>query len=264
MLTPTFRFFESICGELASDESRVVTREDFEANQADAPLLNELKEEHETANSFDAMISAVSTLEAHFESKHSTLPFKLDAASGRFTATDTVYIDFIDSMYDIRSNGKKAREFEVGVSNRIACRTTGHVHRVGHPRGARKTKRQFNLYLKPLGFNGQVLLDRKEKDGGLDILWFPPIGSRSHRPVVSIQCKNSLLNRTDIERPPVGTTSASLSRHKGLQSQVHMYCVMFNDYIDSKFLPRKPMDFVPLGLSDLSALSRQNCQISIL
>jgi hypothetical protein len=247
MLTPTFRFFEAICGELADDGSRVVTREDFEARQADAPLLNELKEEHGKANSFDAMLSAVDVLSAHFATKQSALPFSLDTISGRFSALDNAYIDFIEEMYNIRSNGKKARDFEIKISARINGRTTGAIHRVGHPRTASRSRSEFNAHLALLGFNGKVLIDPKEKDGGLDILWFLPLGSHHHRPVVSIQCKNSPLKKSDIERPPTGTTSASLSCHKGLQSKVHMYCVMFNDYIDSKFLPPKPLDFVPLG-----------------
>jgi hypothetical protein len=31
-----------------------------------------------------------------------------------------------------------------------------------------------------------------------------------------------------------------------------LYCVLFNDYVDSKFLPAKRLGYVPLGISDLA------------
>lgn len=255
MLTPTFRFFEAVCADLSATPSRVITREDFEAKQAEAPLLDELKVEYKKASAFEAMVAAVEALRVHFESKGSLLPFTFDPLSGRFTATNLEFVGFIDAMNNIRSIGTKARDFELGVAEKLARRTTGAIHRVGHPRTIRRTTREFNQYMKQLGFRPQVLLGRKEKDGGLDILWLPPLGAIPHRPIVSVQCKNALLKPSDIERPPTGTTSASLSCHLGFQPQVHLYCVMFNDYIDSKCLPPKQLNFVPLGLSDLGELT---------
>ncbi|MBZ5646660.1 MAG: hypothetical protein LAN37_05485 [Acidobacteriia bacterium] len=254
MLTPTFRFFEAICSELSATESRVITGRDFEAKLGDAPLLAELREEHHSPSSFEAMRSAVDFLAKHFEERGSTLPFVYDHESGRFTAGDIDFINFIESMASIRSRGVHAQQFEIGVAEKLLRRTTGAIHRVGHPRTRNKKRAEFNAYLKGLGFRPEVLLGRKEKDGGLDILWMLPIGAIPHKPIVSVQCKNAVLKEIDIERPPTGTTSASLACHSRFQPQVHVYCVFFNDYIDSQHLPVKQMNFVPLGLSDLGDL----------
>ena len=35
--------------------------------------------------------------------------------------------------------------------------------------------------------------------------------------------------------------------------EVHLYCVLFNDYITPNVLPEKRVGFVPLGISDLAA-----------
>lgn len=166
MLTPTFRFFEAICSELSATESRVITGRDFEAKLGDAPLLAELREEHHSPSSFEAMRSAVDFLAKHFEERGSTLPFVYDHESGRFTAGNIDFINFIESMASIRSRGVHAQQFEIGVAEKLLRRTTGAIHRVGHPRTRNKKRAEFNAYLKGLGFRPEVLLGRKEKDGG--------------------------------------------------------------------------------------------------
>ena len=181
------------------------------------------------------------------------LPFNYDAATGRFTTVDAQYIDFVDMMRQhIRSNPRKSSEFERKVAERLALRTTGVIHRVGWKRTRYQQVNKFNQYLqKQLGFTQKVLLG-KEKDGGLDILWAPPIGSFPHRPIVSVQCKNGEYSRA-VADASLGTTQASLDRQDGLFHNVHLYCVLFNDYIVRDSLPKKRVGFVPLGISDLAA-----------
>jgi hypothetical protein len=50
----------------------------------------------------------------------------------------------------------------------------------------------------------------------------------------------------------VGAGGISLGQHLGLLSHVHIPCVLFNDYIYTEILTPKALNFVPLGLSDLS------------
>jgi len=38
---------------------------------------------------------------------------------------------------------------------------------------------------------------------------------------------------------------------------VHLSAIVFNDYIEPERLPDKPITYVPLGLSDLAAVSRR-------
>jgi len=93
----------------------------------------------------------------------------------------------------------------------------------------------------------------QEKDGGLDILWELPIGSIPHRPLISVQCKNGEFDLGQADQS-VGAGSRSLALLRGLQGNVHVPCVLFNDYIFPSIVVSKPMNFVPLGLSDLARL----------
>lgn len=73
----------------------------------------------------------------------------------------------------------------------------------------------------------------------------------SHRPIVSVQCKNG---EFDLAGGDVSVCAGkrSLSQHGGLLPEIHVPCVLFNDYIYPERLTPKQMTFVPLGLSDLS------------
>jgi hypothetical protein len=198
----------------------------------------------------EAIQLVVEFLDQHFRSKGSRLPFTYDDATGRFTATDTTFLEFVKEISSMRSLGKKSREFELNVLERLQHRVTGALHRVGLPRDQMKLRDAFNQNLKGLGFNGEVLLGR-EKDGGLDILWELPLGTIPHRPIVSVQCKNAEFDIGEADKS-VGAGGRSLGQHRGLQASVHVPCVLFNDYIYPTIFSAKPLNFVPLGLSDLS------------
>jgi hypothetical protein len=252
MLTPTFRLFESVCNELAGSASVVITRDDFVVDGPKAPLMDELDLEYKRSDDDGALNDAVAFLSKHFSSKGASLPFRYDPATARFTALDPKFIDFVDLMRNIRSNPHRSAEFERKVTERLALRTTGTLHRVGWKRTKNSEVKQFNRYLrKNLGFSQKVLLG-KEKDGGLDIVWAPPIGTFPHRPLVSVQCKNGEYDRA-VADASLGTSRGSLDRQGGLLPEVHLYCVMFNDYITREILPEKRVGFVPLGISDLAA-----------
>ncbi len=247
-----FEFFEVIAEELSVQPSRVLTRKDLQLNPEQAPLLDELKDEMGSQTTEDAIQMAVDFLDLHFKSKGSQLPFAYDEPTGRFTATDVEFLNFVRDTSSIRSLGKKSRDFEISVMQRLQHRATGTLHRVGFPRDHMKLRDAFNEHLKELGFNGQVLLGQ-EKDGGFDILWELPIGAVPHRPIVSVQCKNGEFDIGQADQS-VGAGSRSLAQHRGLQASVHIPCVLFNDYIYPKIIVNKPLNFVPLGLSDLSRL----------
>jgi hypothetical protein len=252
MLSPTFEFFEVIAEELCSDPLRVITSADLQINEDQAFLFDELKTETRTATTEQAMQAAVVLLDAHFKGKGSKLPFTYDPETGLFEAIDLPYLIFIKEMSNIRSIGKRSREFELGVLDKLKSRVTGSLHRVGHPRDRMPRQPEFNAYLKTLGFKGNVLLGQ-EKDGGLDILWILPIGTKPHRPIVSVQCKNGAydIGAADVS---IGAGSRSLALHGGLQATVHVPCVLFNDYLYPEVVTDKPMNFVPLGLTDLSPM----------
>lgn len=252
MPSPIFEFFESVAEELTLEESRVLTPSDFDAQGDRGSILDDLREELDVLTNEEAMHEAVELLKKHFEERGSSLPFSYERQSGRFKAVDKEYLQFVTDIREIRGQGKSAKEFELSVMGRIKLRVTGALHRIGHPRDTHKKRAQFNHYLAGIGFNGDVLLD-KEKDGGFDILWVLPMGSPPHQPVVSFQCKNGAYTTVEGDKS-TGTTKRSLNQHRGLMCEVHVLCVLFNDYITRDLLPKKEMQWVPLGLSDLGLL----------
>jgi hypothetical protein len=254
MPSSLFLFFEAVADELTQENSRVLTRITMERDDKHSSLFDDLRQDLNAASAEHALDLAIKNLTAHFYSKGGVLPFEYEASTGRFKATDVDYLTFVSAMSNIRSIGTRAIEFELGVLARLQLRLTGSIHRVGFPRQFRKNKREFNQYLQELGFNGNVLVGQ-EKDGGFDILWMPPLGSLPHRPIVSVQCKNGAFD-LDEAYISVGSGSRSLCQHAGLQSGVHVPCVLFNDYFSPERVTAKQLNFVPLGLSDLSALSK--------
>jgi len=263
MLSPTFRLFELVCSELASAESVVIATDDFIADGTKNPLMDELDLEYKRSDDDGAFNEALNSLQSHFASKGSSLPFDYDTNTGRFTTVDRDYIDFVDLMRNIRSNKEKSSEFEHKVTERLALRTTGVLHRVGWARARFKRVSELNKYLQTtFGFTKDILLGR-EKDGGFDILWAPPIGSFPHRPIVSVQCKNGEYDQATADAS-LGATKASLDRQDGLFPDVHLYCVLFNDYIHRGVLPEKRVNFVPLGISDLAAPTKRDAECHVL
>src|SRR5581483_12211822 len=103
MPNPLFEFFETIAEELSGEESRVITRADLQIRDEDSPLLDDLKREMKAASTEEAIELAVEALRRHFQSKGSALPFEYDSETGRFTATDLEYLEFVKDMSSIRS-----------------------------------------------------------------------------------------------------------------------------------------------------------------
>lgn len=242
-----------IAEELSVEESRVITSADLRVKDEESPLLDDLKREMKAASTEEAIHRSVEALRGHFEGKGSALPFEYDPVTGRFTAKEAEYLAFVKDMSNIRSIGNRSREFECSVATRLGQRATGAIHRVGHPRETKKKRNDFNAHLKALGFGRPVLLG-KDKDGGLDILWALPIGTIPHRPLVSLQCKNGQFN-IEAADESIGAGCRSLGQHTGLLATVHVPCVLFNDYIYPEILTTKPLNFVPLGLTDLAPVT---------
>ena len=255
MPTALFEFFELVAGELSPPESKIITPESLKAKDRESSLLDDLKREMEVNSTEDAISSAVEALQKHFEAKGAKLPFKYVPDTGRFTVTDAEFLAFVKSMIKIRSNPRRSSDFECAVAIRLGKRATGSIHRVGSPRRRKADRAGFNKYLRGLGFRRPVLLG-KDKDGGFDILWLLPVGTVPHRPIVSVQCKNALFDMEDADKS-VGAGSRSFGHHGGLLERVHVPCVLFNDYLYPQCVNRKPLNFVPLGLTDLTALKHK-------
>src|SRR2546423_1168753 len=138
MPSPIFEYFEIIAEELCAEPSRVITRASLQVDEERAPVIEALKKTTGSLTAEDAIVATNTALNIHFEDRGGTLPFDYEPATGRFSAIDLQYLTFIKDMRSIRTIGKRARDFELGVLGRLRLRVTGSVHRVGHPRDLRK------------------------------------------------------------------------------------------------------------------------------
>jgi hypothetical protein len=249
---PIFDLFEVLCVELAGKQTPQIIDEAGLADDSLIALLQKYFRETDGARAFEAGVNALSE---HFNRKEGALPFTFELSTRTFTPVDLAYIDFISFARSHRSvGGADSKEFEIRTMKRLRARVTGDLRRVGSPRDQRKTRPQMLGYLKTLGF-GKKTFEPKDKDGGLDILWSPPLGAAPLRPLVSVQCKNGSFNEGEANKSS-GRALRTLARHSHLQRNGHMACVVFNDYIDESFEGRAAgWIFLPLGLSDLAGPS---------
>jgi hypothetical protein len=247
---PAFDLFEEICDELSGQGESILIDDQFSPE-----TLEDVKHWFKETAAMPAVTKALAYLRGHFEARGSELPFTYDLATGRAMAINREYIDFVSDSLNQRGIPKESRDFEIATSRQIAKKLTGILRRVGSPRTKHKTREQFAAYLvKEFGFEKEVLV-RNDKDGGFDILWFPPLGSFPFRAMVSIQCKNSPYSR-DEGFKSVGRAKQSLKRHSHARAEeTHLHCVLYNDYIDEGVVRHAiHAEFVPLGLSDLAPL----------
>jgi hypothetical protein len=248
---PAFELFEEICVELGGKDEVVLIDDGFSAT-----TLENVKHWFREPVASAAVAKALRYLRKHFEDRGSVLPFDYDQSTGRVVSINREYVDFVAEVQDKRSVPKESREFEVATSEHMAKKLTGILRRVGSPRKKYRMRGEFSKYLvKEFGFARDVLVGN-DKDGGFDILWFPPLGAFPFRALVSIQCKNSLYNREEGFKS-VGRAKQSLKRHSHAKAdEGHLHCVIYNDYIDEATMDHmRDAGFVPLGLSDLAPLT---------
>jgi len=253
MSNPAFDLFEEICAQLSDQPESILVDDDY----SPATLENIKRWTREPATP-KAVAKAIDYLGRHFEKRGSTLPFTYDLANGRFTAVHREYIEFVSEAQEQRKISRESKNFEVATSQRLATRLSGIIRRVGSPRAKYNQRQAFALYLETqFGFEKRVLAGN-DKDGGFDILWFPPLGAFPFRAMASIQCKNSTYDRDDGFKS-VGRAKQSFKRHSHAGAEeCHMHCVLYNDYIDEKIIEHaRDAEFVPLGLSDLAPLAVQ-------
>lgn len=254
-MTPTFQFFEDVCCELYFSNEAVLPEDTFLSSvdyygNRNEDFLRDLQDEYNELDPRAAVPLALSALGEHFKTRGSDLPFTYDLPTRSFTAVDRPYIEFVAKASGMRGVPRDSRAFEIATANRLSKRGIGDFHRTGWPRLKNKKVKEFNAYLRSLGFDNRVVFG-KEKDGGLDILWMLPLGAVPRRPILSFQCKNGSYDIEDAFKSN-GKTEMSFGCHEGLLSTVHTLCVVFNDYVEENMLLKKPFPFVPLGLSDLA------------
>ena len=244
--SPVFELFEVICTELAAQPTQVLAED-----RLDPMLIEDIKQHFDETSGATAFKRALSEIEMHLAVRGGRLPYAVDTSTREFTASDAPYLDFVSFARNHRSiGGTDSKDFERKTLGRLRSRLTGDLRRVGVPRDRLKTKNEIVAYLADLGFE-RTCFEPRDKDGGLDILWLPPLGAIPMRPIVSVQCKNSYFDEDEANKS-TGRAHRTLSRHTHIKSN-HLKFVVFNDYIDQGFVGRSAgWSFFPLGLTDLA------------
>jgi len=245
---PVFELFEDLCVELAAHNPRILNEDDINDG-----ILEDIKDWFNETNGANAFKAALKEIERHFKERGASLPYSVDLPTREFTVTDPSFIDFIAFARSHRSvGGVDSKDFELRTMQRLRTRLTGDLRRVGYPRSKLKKKTEIVKYLVNIGF-GKNCLESRDKDGGFDILWLPPLGAVPLRPVVSLQCKNSFFDESEANKS-VGRAARTLNRHSHIPE--HLKFVVFNDYIDRHRFENhaRGWTFMPLGLTDLAAL----------
>jgi hypothetical protein len=255
MAKSAFELFELVCVELRDGQQFVLTERSLPKT-----LAADLKKTFRQPAFEDALRSSFNWLSAHFQTKGSALPFSYEHNTGIVAPLEPDFIRFVTDMIEIRTTGKDSKTFETAICTRLAQRLqSGDFHNVGWPRATRRRLAEIVEYLEKLGFDSGVLRGR-DKDGGMDILWLPPLGTIPIRPLVSFQCKNTRFKEAAIREAHQSATvaSRSIARHSCMRSHsVYMCYVVFNDYLDSTIRDMATgLCYAPLGLSDLAKLSR--------
>lgn len=200
---------------------------------------------------------AIAELAQHFTERGSVLPFTYDPRTSEFASGDDAYIGYIVNAHEMRGDRESSQKFEIETTYRLATRVTGLLHRVGWPRSKKKNREAIVDHLQALGFRKDVQVGR-DKDGGFDILWLPPLGAIPIRPIVSLQCKNSHFSRDQSDQS-VERAKQSMRRHKVRTAEsTYLCCVVYNDYIeDTHVATTRDWGFVPLGISDMGCLAER-------
>jgi len=247
--SPVFELFEVICMELAAQPVQVIPED-----RLDNDLLESVMEQFDETSMAEAFRRAMAQIDTHFQQRGAGLPYRLDMPTRQFHATDPDFLEFVAFCRNRRGvGGPDSKDFEIRSLRRLRKRVTGDLYRVGVPRDRLRRKRQIVAFLKDLGFEANAL-DRYDQDGGLDILWLPPLGSVPMRPIISLQCKNSFFDESEANSSS-GRAERTLRRHSHIKAD-HLKFVIFNDYIDrDRFEGRAAgWTFLPLGLTDLASL----------
>jgi hypothetical protein len=150
---------------------------------------------------------------------------------------------------------KSAKEFENLVTMQLSKKLTGQVLCVGYPR-KQKAVALFREELKDLGVNlGGV---KRINDGGLDILWLPPLGRKSEIPFANFQCKNTETLGDDVIKS-VSDARKTLKRHELFTQSEFLIFVVVNTYLEPKMVKDSSgRGCVYLGLPELLGCSNLN------
>ena len=248
-MLPSFSAFEALVEESCNRGGSWL----FEYEEIDR--MGELQREFKVASPEKAIEELKGFIDNYFKERgvEPVIEITLTPPSARITSNGGA--NFILAAKNLRGSKKAAKRFEDLVARQLAAKLTGQIMSVGYPRN-NKAISAFREELKQLGVDATGL--KKMKDGGLDIIWIPPLGKKSEIPFVNFQCKNTETVGNDV-KSSVSDARKTLNRHEIFNGEDFLIFVVANTYLSGDTIEDSGgRRYICIGLPELLACSVVN------
>lgn len=225
-MLPSFSAFETMLEEAQNRQGSWL----FEYEEIDR--ISELQEEFKTTTPEKAIKELRRFIESYFEERNLApiLQISLNPPCATIIAPEGAR--FILAARSFRGRVKSAKDFESLVATQLSKKLTGQVMCVGYPR-KQKPVALFRGEMNGLGINLDGV--KRINDGGLDVLWLPPLGKKAEIPFVNFQCKNTETLGDDVIKS-VSDARKTLKRHELFTQSEFLIFAVVNTYLEPKMV----------------------------
>lgn len=242
-MLPSFSIFELMTEEATNRGGEWL----FEYDELDR--AGELQNEFKIKTLEGAIRALKPFLEQYFAERNIEQVIEITLTPPKVKILSVAGAKFILASKALRGNSKSGKRFEDLVANQLSRKLNGQVMSVGYRQ--RQGVAAFRSTLKELGVDltGAKYL----KDGGLDVIWLPPLGKKSEIPFMNFQCKNTETIGDDV-KGSVSDARKHLHSHQLFRPDDFLIFAVFNTYLDPKMVKdSKGRGCVYLGLPELLA-----------
>jgi hypothetical protein len=244
---PAFRVLEKLIDETLSRGTFYFDDKDI----GDVEII-ELQEEFDVSTAEEAIEECMRYLSEYFDKRCVQNPIDITLRPATAQLINRSDAEFILAVRDLRGKKEKpkCKEFENLVARQLEKKLTGRIFNVGDPRVDKRLVK-FKELLVELGLDTSEMSSRM-RDGGLDILWVPPLGADNMTPIVAFQCKNAVVPGNDI-KVSASDALATMGNHRIFRSQGQqiVFSVVNTFLEDSVLLKAKSRQYAFLGLAEL-------------
>jgi hypothetical protein len=207
----------------------------------------ELQKEFKAKTTKEAIQALKPFLEQYFTERNVEQVIEITLAPPKVKILSAEGAQFILASKALRGNPQSGKRFEDLVACQLSRKLTGQVMSVGYRQ--RNGVPKFRAALKDLGIDLSGVTHLK--DGGLDVIWLPPLGKKSEIPFLNFQCKNTETIGDDV-KGSVSDARKSFHSHHLFKPEDFLIFAVFNTYLDPKKVKdSKGRGCVYLGLPEL-------------
>src|SRR6476661_2537967 len=226
----------------------------FEYDEIDR--IGEVQKQFRASSYPDAVKELKKFIDIYFAERGVPPIIKIDLSPPCVTLLSGEAAEFILAAKRIRGNANAGKQFEDIVARQLANKLTGTLYSIGYPRKVRVQK-PFKDLLESLGIDSTKI--RRIQDGGLDVIWQPPLGKKSELPFVNFQCKNTEKTGDDVKASFVDALR-TCSRHRFCTKEQFPIFVVVNTYLTNSIVESSfGRGYAFLGLPELMEVKSKKC-----